>query len=163
MQKSKTGKSFSFTVNTKQEGVYQIILTVSKKGMTPRSVSYTATRTLTEGERIDRIKSGALKMKFSALKNSIAKNAGKTIVMSGYVMDVTPSNTEWVVKLAINRSNGTYKDFVFVVCRADPQLGEGTHVRMYGTLSENMYIEVQENGDTVESPRFELLLFEPID
>ena len=163
IQRSKVGRSFSFTVNTRQEGVYQILLTVSKKGMTPRSVSYTATRTLTEGERMDRIKSGAEKVKYSTLKNAVAKYAGKTLVMSGYVMSVTPSNAEWVLKMAINRKNGVYTDFIYVICRTDPHLGEGMHVRMYGTLSENKYVEVNENGETLEFPRFEMLLTETID
>ena len=162
VHKTKTGRSFSFTVNTKQEGAYQILLTVSKPGMTPRSITFNATRTLTEAERMDRIKSGATSLKYSALKNSIARYAGKTIVMSGYVMEVVPSNTEWVVKLAINRKNGVYQDFIFVVCRTDPQLGVESHVKMYGTLSENKYVEVTESGQTLEYPRFELLLFEQI-
>ena len=130
--------------------------------MTPRSITFNATRTLTEAERMDRIKSGATSLKYSALKNSIARYAGKTIVMSGYVMEVVPSNTEWVVKLAINRKNGVYQDFIFVVCRTDPQLGVESHVKMYGTLSENKYVEVTESGQTLEYPRFELLLFEQI-
>lgn len=163
VQRSKTGRSFSFTVNTKQEGVYQILITVSKPGMTPRSLTFTATRTLTESERMDRIRSGAQSIKFSQLKNSIAKNAGKVFVMTGYVMEVTQTNTEWVVKMAINRSAGVYKDFIYVICRADPQLELQSHVRMYGTLSENKYVEVTDGGETVESPRFEMLLLEPID
>ena len=163
VHKGKTGKSFSFSVSTKQEGVYQILLTVSKPGMTPRSITFTATRTLTEAERLDRIKSGALSIKYSALKNSIAKNAGKTVVMSGYVMEVTPSNTDWVVKMAINRKSGVYVDFIYVICRTDPHLGIESHVRMYGTLSENKYVEVTEGGQTLEYPRFESLLFEQIE
>ena len=163
VKKTKTGKSFNFEVSTKQEGVYQILLTVSKPGMTPRSLSFTATRTFTEAERMERIKNSAEGVKFSTLKNSIARYAGKTLKLSGWVMSVNQSNTEWVVKLAINRSGKEYRDFVFVICRSDPQLTEGTHVRLYGTLSENKYIEIQEGGATTESPRLELLLFEPID
>ena len=72
--------------------------------------------------------------------------------MSGYVMEVVPSNTEWVVKLAVNRKNGVYQDFIFVVCRTDPQLGVESHVKMYGTLSENKYVEVTESGQTLEYP-----------
>lgn len=163
IHQSKTGRKFSFTVNTKQEGDYQIVITVSKQGMTPRSITYTANRTLTEAERMERIKSGAQKLKYSAVKNGVSRYAGKTIVMSGYVMDVTPSSTEWVVKMAINRKNGVYTDYIFVICRTDPGLGKETHVRMYGTLSENKYIEVAENGQNMEYPRFESLLFELID
>ena len=163
IHQSKTGKSFKFSVNTKQEGVYQIILTVSKQGMTPRSITFTATRALTEAERTERIKTGAQSLKYSALRNSISRYAGKTIVMSGHVVDVTPSSTEWVVKMAINRKNGVYTDFIYVICRSDPQLGKETHVKMYGTLSENKYVEVTEGGETLEYPRFESLLFELLD
>ena len=159
MQKSKTGKSFSFTVNTREEGTYQILLTATKKGMSPRMLSYTATRTLTEAEKVERIKKTATQLKYSVLRRSISKYAGKIITLTGYVMETRQVGEEYLVKLAVNRSVNTYKDFVFIVCKTDPALNENDHVRMYGTLSENTYVETVD-GANEEYPRFELLLFE---
>ena len=159
MQKSKTGKSFSFTVDTRQEGTYQILLTASKKGMSPRMLSFTATRTLTEAEKTERVKKTAIALKYSVLKKSISKYAGKIVTVSGYVMEVNQNGDEYVVKLAVNKSVNTYKDFVFIICKADPGLSPYDHVRLYGSLSENTYVETVE-GNAAEYPRFELLLFE---
>ena len=163
MQKSKTGKSFSFTIDTRQEGTYQILLTATKKDMSPRMLSFTAVRTVSETEKIERVKKGATKLKYSVLKKSIAKYAGKMITLSGWVMETRQVGEEYVVKLAVNRSVNTYKDFVYIICKADPGLGEHEHVRMYGTLSENLYIESVEGGGSEGYPRFELLLFEGLD
>ena len=159
LQKSKKGKSFSFTVDTRQEGTYQILLTASKKGMSPRMLSFTATRTLTEAEKTERVKKTAIALKYSVLKKSISKYAGKIVTVSGYVMEVNQNGDEYVVKLAVNKSVNTYKDFVFIICKADPGLSPYDHVRLYGSLSENTYVETVE-GNAAEYPRFELLLFE---
>ena len=122
-----------------------------------------AVRTVSETEKIERVKKGATKLKYSVLKKSIAKYAGKMITLSGWVMETRQVGEEYVVKLAVNRSVNTYKDFVYIICKADPGLGEHEHVRMYGTLSENLYIESVEGGGSEGYPRFELLLFEGLD
>ncbi len=161
MQKSKKGKSFSFTVDTRQEGTYQILLTASKKDMSPRMLSFTATRTLTETEKLERVKKTATALKYSVLSKNISKYAGKIITVSGWVTEVSQNGDEYIVKLAVNRSVNTYRDFVFVVCKSDPSLSLYDHVRLYGSLSQNTYVETSE-GTSVEYPRFELLLFEAV-
>ena len=161
MQKSKTGKSFSFTVDTRQEGTYQILLTATKKDMSPRMLSFTATRTLTDAEKTERVKKTAVALKYSVLKKSISKYAGQIVTVSGYVMETREIGEEYVVKLAVNRSVNTYKDFVFVICKSDPGLELYDHVRVYGSLSENTYVETAD-GTAAGYPRFELLLFEAV-
>ena len=162
MQKSKTGKSFSFTIDTRLEGTYQILLTATKKDMSPRMLSFTAVRTVSEDEKTERLKKAAVKLKYSELKRSVAKYAGKMITLSGWVMESRKTGDEYVVRLAVNRSGKTYKDFVYIICKSDPSLGDQEHVRMYGTLSENLYVETAESG-SAGYPRFELLLFEGLD
>ena len=162
LQKSTKGKKFSFTVDTREEGTYQILLTATKKGMSPRSVSYTVTRSVTEAEKIERVKKNATSVKYSTLRKNISKYAGKMITLSGYVMEVRQVGEEYVVRLAVNRSGKSYQDFVYIVCRTDPGLSLEEHVRMYGTLSENMYVEIEEGGSSGEYPRFELMLFESL-
>ena len=160
MQKSKTGKSFSFTVNTREEGTYQILLTATKKGMSPRTLTFTTTRTVSAAEKLERVKKTAQTVKYSVLKKNISKYAGKILCLTGYVMETSQVGEEYVVRLAINRSGSNYMDFVYIICKSDPKLGEREHVRMYGTLSENPYVEVVEGSGTAEYPRFELMLFE---
>ena len=163
LQKSKTGKSFSFTVDTREEGTYQILLMASKKGMSPRTLNFTATRTMTESEKLERVKKTAVQLKYSVLRKSISKYAGRIVNLSGYVIETRPVGDEYVVQLAVNRSVNTYKDFVYIICKSDPGLTTHQHVRMYGTLSENPYVEVVAEGDSLQYPRFELMLFEELD
>ena len=163
MQKSVTRKSFSFTVDTRDEGTYQILLTVSKKGMTPRTLSFTTVRSLSDGEKLERVKKGAVKVKYSALNRDIKRYAGSVITLTGYIVEVRETGGEYVAQLAVNRSGSTYKDFIMVICKEDPALSQYQHVRLYGTLSENRYIEIFEGGETNEYPRVELLMFEEID
>ncbi|MBQ6233114.1 MAG: hypothetical protein IJJ80_06350 [Clostridia bacterium] len=155
LQKSKTGKSFSFTVNTREEGTYQILITATKKDMSPRVLSFTAVRTVSDAEKLERVKKTATKLKYSVLKKSISKYAGKIITLSGWVMETKQVGGEYVVRLAVNRSVNTYKDFVYIVSSTDPALNVYDHVRMYGTLSENTYVDGE-----AEYPRFQLMLFE---
>lgn len=163
MQKSVTRKSFSFTVDTREEGTYQILLTVSKKGMTPRTLTFTTVRSMTEAEKLERLKKGATQLKYSTLSRNIKRYAGSVITLTGYIVDVREAGGEYVTRLAVNRSGSTYKDYVYVICKTDPALSQYQHVRLYGTLSENTYLEVVEGGATTEYPRVELLLFEEID
>ncbi len=163
MQKSVTRKSFSFTVDTREEGTYTILLTVTKKGMSPRTLSFTTVRSISDAERLERVKKNAEQVKYSTLRKSISKYAGKVLNLSGYVQEVRSAGSEYVVRLAVNRSGSTYKDFIYVICKEDPALTMNQHVRVYGTLSENPYIEVVEGGGSSEYPRLELLAFEELD
>ncbi len=161
-QKSKTGKSFSFTFDTDKEGTYQILITASKKGMETRTVSYTAVRTLTDAERLQKTKDSAQNTAYKTLKSNLSKYAGKTFTYTGYVLEITPSGSEWTVKFALSKSGTTYKDIVYLICKEEPQYALFDKVRMYGTLSENTYIEIVEGSGTSEYPRFELLFFEDV-
>ncbi len=162
LQKSKTGKSFSFTVSTREEGTYQILLTATRKDMSPRLLSFTTVRTLTDAEKLARIQKNAVSVKYSVLKRSLSKYAGKVLTLSGYVIEARKTGEEYVVQLAVNRSGNDYRDFVYIICKTDPSLAVYDHVRMYGTLSENPYVEVVEGSGSHEYPRFELLLFETL-
>ena len=113
--------------------------------------------------KIERIKKSATLLKYSVLKRSIAKYAGKMITLSGWMVETRQAGDEYVVRLAVNRTGRTFKDYVYIICKSDPALAEHEHVRMYGTLSENLYIEQAEGGGTEGFPRFELLLFERLD
>ena len=162
LQKSKTGTKFSFTVDTSKEGTYQILLTATKNGMSPRALTFTAVRTMTDAERLERVKKNAELVKYSTLRRNMAKYAGKMLTLSGWVLETTVSGEDHVVRLAINRSGSTYKDPIYIICKEDPALELYEHVRMYGSLSENPYVETVDGG-TAEFPRFELMLFEKID
>ncbi len=161
-QKASTSKSFSFTFDTDKEGTYQILITASKKGLETRTVAYTAVRTLTDAERIQKTRDSAQNTAYKTLKSDLSKYVGKTFAYTGYVLEITPSGSEWTVKFALTKSGATYKDIVYLICKEEPQYAVFSKVKMYGTLSENTYIEIVEGSGTSEYPRFELLFFESV-
>lgn len=160
-QKTKTGKTFTFNLDTSLAGTYQINILVSKKGLDTRSFTYTAVRTLTEAETMQKIRDSADKVSYKLLKSSAAKYAGQTFGYTGYVIESIEASGEWTVKFALTKSGSTYKDIVYVIAKADPGYAVGEKLKMYGTLSAEPYIEVVEGSGTSEYPKFTLTFFDP--
>lgn len=159
-QKSKTGSSFSFDIDTSMAGTYQVLILVSKSGLDTRSFSYTVERVMSEDETLARIKKNAQSITYSRLRSDKATYAGTTFGYTGYIIESFAAGSEWTVKMALSRSGSTYKDIVYVICKEDPGYAVGAQVKMYGTLSAESYIEVVEGSGTSEYPRFTAILFE---
>lgn len=158
--KTVTGKSFSFKIDTSVEGTYNIILSVTKKGLKDRTFTYTGTRTYSDGERTDKIRSMAKKITYA----NLAKNEtmGKTAVLTGYITTSTQKINEWVVTLALTRNNsGTYKDIVYVICEEEPPFAVGTQVKLYGRASGS-YSVLDDEGNVKNYPRLDAYFFDPV-
>ena len=160
-KKTKTGKTFSFKIDTSLAGTYQISILVSKKGLDTRSFTYTAVRTLSEAETMQKVRDTADKVTYKSLKSGLAKYAGQTFGYTGYVIESLETGGEWTVKFALTKSGTTYKDIVYVIAKADPGYAAGAKLKMYGTLSADPYIEVVEGSGTSEYPKFTLTFFDP--
>lgn len=159
-QKTKTSKTFSFTIDTSKEGTYQIIVTASKKGLNTRTLTYTAVRTYTEEEKTRKTKEDALNVTYKKLVAGIKDYAGKVFAYTGYVLEVNQTGEEWTMKVALSMSGTTYKDIIYVISKTEPTFAPTDKVMLYGTLSANPYVEVVDGAGTSEFPRFELLIME---
>ena len=158
LSKTTTNQSFSFKVDTSMEGTYTFVLSVTKKGLNQRSFSYTATRTFSDAERVEKIRSLSKKISYSNLTKK--ENYGKYVVLTGYITSATQSINEWVVTLATAKSGSNYKDVVYLITDQEPDGDEYNQVRVYGTASGS-YAILTDDGKIKDYPRVEVLMIEP--
>ncbi|MBE5786783.1 MAG: hypothetical protein E7324_04500 [Clostridiales bacterium] len=159
--KSSTKSNFSFTLDTSKEGTYIIILSVTKKGLESRSFSYTATRTLTDAERIQRIRSSAKKIDYSKLKSD--SNKGKNVVYTGYIVDITPTiGNEHVVTFALSKSGSNYKNLIYVICDGGPGFEAGEKCKLYA-MADGTYSVLTNDGKDKTYPKVQAHFFESAD
>ncbi|MBE5782815.1 MAG: hypothetical protein E7329_05785 [Clostridiales bacterium] len=155
--KSTTSKNFSFSLDTSAEGTYNIVIAVTKKGLDARTFTYTATRTYSEVERMEKIKDEAKKISYANLKKE--SNEGKTVGYTGYIASITPSTGEWVIGFAIKRTDGVYKDIIYVISTQEPAFAEGAKVKLYGKAT-GTYSVLDAEGNIKNYPRVEAYFFE---
>ena len=155
--KSTTSKTFQFKVDTSAEGTYNFVLTINKKGMEERRFMYTATRTYSDEERVEKIRSSARKITYANLSKN--ENMGKYAVETGYITGITPSIDEWVVTLALTKNGEKYKDIVYLICDQEPGYAEGNKVKVYG-IANGTYSVLDDNGKVRNYPRMTVSFFE---
>lgn len=155
--KSTTSKTFNFKLDTSAEGTYNIILTVTKKGLEERTFTYTAVRAYSEVERTEKIKDSAKKISYANLQKTT--NEGKTVVYTGYIASIEPSTGEWVLTFALDKSGDTYKNIIYVIATEEPAYALGTRITLYGKAS-GAYSVLEEDGNIKNYPRVEAYFFE---
>ena len=160
VNKSTTSSSFNFKIDTSAEGTYTFVLAVTKKDMNERSFTYTATRSYSEGEKLDKIRSSAKNISYANLAK--ASNEGKYVYVTGYLLDVETSINEWVAQLATSRSGENYKNIVYLICTEEPTFETGAKVTVYGTAT-GTYSKLIEGGTIETYPRVEAAFFEAAD
>ncbi len=151
--------AFSFKLDTSMEGDYTVTLTFQKKGYDERRYRWTARRVMSEEERIARIKASAIKPAYANLTAKLKNYVGRVMTYPLYVAQVTQTNDEWVVFMAMQTTKSGYKNYVVVTSDHDPGFEVGSQYRIYGRLLGNYEI-LDENQGTTYYPCFELLFVE---
>ena len=98
---------------------------------------------------------------YAQLKKEMAKYEGRIMAFKSYILDVSQSGDDYIVRMALNRQDGKYKNIILVTTRQEPTFEVGDRVMMYGTC-EGMSLSTgtAEDDEKEESyPCFELLLF----
>ena len=158
--KTVTGSSFNFKVDTSAEGTYQFVLSVNKKGLVERTFTYTGTRSYSDTEREEKVRSTARKMSYADLPKN--ENKGKMVVETGYITGMEKKIDEWVVTFALTKSNsGNYKDIVYLICREEPAYEIGANVKVYGQTS-GTWSELNEDGNIKSYPRIDVSFIDPV-
>lgn len=156
--KSSTSADFSFKLDTSAEGEYTIIVSVTKKGLNERLYTYTTVHNYTDLERTEKFKSSAIAISFDNLKKT--SNIGKVAKVTGYVLEITPSVGEWVIRFAMTKSGSTYKNIVYLITNNEPTFTIGEKVVAYGYVGEQ-YSCLSENGAKIENfSRLNNVIFE---
>lgn len=158
-QKSTTSSSFKFTLDTSAEGTYNIIVTVTKRGLNTQTFNYTATRTLTEIERYERLVDDAASPSYNNLDNRTSNYEGRLVGYTGYITSVTQAADEWVIGFALKKTGDNYRNIMYWITDTQPLYGEGDQVRAFGTVN-GKYTVLSEGSGSHEYPRIRLELME---
>jgi len=129
---TKNSGEFSFTFDTKEEGVYNITLVFEKKGYSARRFSCQAKREFTEEDRKQSIRDEAVKPAYKTLNSKIASYRGRYMVYTLYIRDVSPTSTGYLTFAGMKKTkSGVYQEIVAIRTTEKPSWTAGSSARMY--------------------------------
>lgn len=151
--------AFSFTFDTKEEGIYNITLVFEKKGYSARRFRCEASREYTEEDRKQAIRNEAVKPSYATLKSKIDGYRGRYMVYTLNIREVLPTSTGYLTFAGMSKTKaGVYKDIVAIRTTEEPVWQAGTAVRMY-LKCLGMYDVISIEG-TESYPYFDLQFLE---
>ena len=149
-----TGK-FSFTIDTRDEGLYTITLVFEKKGYDARRFRCEASRTYTEEDRRQAIRDEAVKPAYKTLTGKISGYTGRYMVYTLNVQSVEEGPTGYITFAGMTKTKaGVYKEMVVIRSTEKPDFSAGSKVRMY-LKCIGTYDVVTEDGEKTY-PYFDL-------
>ena len=150
---------FSFKIPTDTQSEYSVVLVLQKKNYETRRFSWTANRTLTEGDVRSQYKSEAVKPAYSTLNRKLEAYTGRIMGYKIYITDISQIGEEYAVTAALTKTKkGTMKDLIVIITGEKPEFVTGSQQTFYGRLTGTY--EVQSEEDTVKYPSFELLFWD---
>lgn len=152
---------FSFTINAQEEGSYDVALVFSKKGLADRRFTFSFTRKWTDEDMMAYLKKQSISPTYAQLVGSMEKYEGRIMAYKCYILDISPSGNEYIVRMALNRKDGQYKNLLLATTSQEPTFEVGERVMMYGTC-EGMSLSTGTSEDDAKEesyPCFALLLF----
>ncbi|MBR4711966.1 MAG: hypothetical protein IKP10_08010 [Clostridia bacterium] len=149
---------FSFKLDTKADGVYNISLTFSKKNYSTRVFNCVATRSINAADLRDRAVSEAIKPAYTLLCNKTSAYIGRIMTYRMYVVSIEKSGDQWLVQMAQRLTSGGYSDIVVVVAKEQPPFEVDSMQQMYGTMMGTYQVQDSVNGDHFY-PCFDLIFW----
>lgn len=147
--------NFSFTIDTSDEGIYNITLVFEKKNYDARRFRCEATREFTEEDRKQAIRDEAVKPSYKNLNSKIEGYRGRYMVYTLNIRDVSQTSTGYLTFAGMTKTkSGVYKEVVAIRSTEDPGWSEGQSVRVY-LKCLGTYEVVDDSGST-EYPYFDL-------
>lgn len=139
--------AFSFKVNTRQEGTYNVRLSFSKKDYAFRTFDYqgikgaqtpaSAPGQPVPGESVEAPASTtgeALSPNYTDLIAQGAQYAGQLLTYDGYLISTEAQGSQWVLTMALRKTAAGYADTILLVTERDPAIRPDTPIRAYGEL-----------------------------
>ena len=147
--------NFSFTIDTSEEGLYNITLVFEKKGYDARRFRCEASREFTEGDRKQAIRNEAIKPTYANLKSKLDSYRGKYMVYTLNIKEISETSSGYLTFAGMSKTKaGVYKDLVVIRSSEQPDWSEGGKARMYLKYL-GLYEYIDDNG-TTEYPYFDL-------
>ena len=157
---------FKIDLDTSAEGEYAVVIAFSKGGLADRRININFTRKWSQNDMVKRLQSEAISPGYGTLKDKIAGYDGRTMGYKCYLVSVSQSGEDWILKMALTKKGDNYSGLILVTTNEAPTVAVGTRVMMYGRCTgmsvPSDETEAPAEGETAtvaESyPCFELLL-----
>ncbi len=156
-KKANAKGAFSFSINTAEEGEYSFEITLSKKGLSDRHFTFTASRVWSETELREKVSKDAIKPAYSILTSKINGYTGRVMGYTAYVTEISKSSDTWYIHMALRKVNSIYREKIVVLTKNEPTVMIDSQMKMYGRCL-GMHVEQNNTGEE-EYPSFELLFW----
>lgn len=155
--------TFSFELNTKDEGTYEYTLICDKSGFDQRRIRFTLTRVITDSQGKQRIKDGAEKISYKNLQKNRAEDQGKVMSLYGPVVSSESAGGTYYVRLMFNKgADGEWFNPVVIVAGEDMGAKVGDMMGVVATVA-GVFEEQDAAGNDVAVPRFELVFVDKLE
>lgn len=153
-----TGR-FTFTFPMKDEGIYDIVLSFSKKGLNSERRSFTVERILTDEARRVQIRKDAKKVGYSTLSAKLGQYVKQTIKYENvYITAMEQVGDQWMITAAVRKSGERYSDFLVYMADEEPSFSVEEQHTLYGLCTGSHQIQSEEGSESL--PAFDLLLWD---
>ena len=157
---------FKITIDTEDEGEYEVVLVFSKKGLADRRFIFNITRHWTQEDMIEHLQKQAKKPSYSSLSTQEKDYLGVIIGYKGYLLNTQQSGESYVSQIALSKKSDEYNNVILVTSKMVPPAAEYEQIMMYGTYT-GMSIPPNENEGQTENnpvyPCFDLLLYSSVE
>lgn len=140
-RKTPANGAFSFTVNTREEGIYEVKLDFSKRDFNTKIIEYNAVKgpaaqpeALPSQAPVQGAASEALSPPYTDLIAKADEYDGKLLTYHGYITKVDQQAGDYVLSMATRKTSSGFADTVLLIATEDPGLPLETEVIAYGQL-----------------------------
>lgn len=158
--------TFSFKVNTREEGTYNVRFSFSKKDYNMRTFDYQGVKgapgeaipvtspALAAGTTdIPQQPGEALSPPYTDLIAQAAQYDGKLLTYDGYLISAEQQGGEWLLSMALRKTSAGYADTIVLITERDPAIRPDTPIRAYGEL---VGLNVTDDSAELGYPRLQL-------
>lgn len=123
---------FSFKIDTSAEGDYTFTLVFEKKGYNARRFRSQATRSYTEADQRQMIRSSAVSPAYSTLTSKLSGYKGDYMVYTLHIQSVEQTATGYLTFAGMSKSkSGVISNLVAIRSTVAPEYQEGEQVKLY--------------------------------
>ena len=155
--------SFSFELNTKEEGSYDYTLLLEKSGYVQRRFTFTVVRIKTDDQQRDEIRKTAVRIKYRDLQKGLESDLGKVLNVYGPVSEVSSAGDITYIRMQFSKNaGGKWINPVVLTCESDPGLQAGNYISAVVAV-DGAYTEQDDAGNDISVPRLKLLFIDRIE
>ncbi|MBQ9009022.1 MAG: hypothetical protein IJ088_06800 [Clostridia bacterium] len=155
--------SFSFELNTKEEGSYDYTLLLEKSGYVQRRFTFTIVRIKTDDQQREEIRQTAVRIKYRDLQRGLESDLGKVLNIYGPVSEVSSGGGLNYIRMQFSKNaGGKWVNPVILTSESDPGVQAGNYISAVVAV-DGVYMEQDDAGNDVSVPRLKLLFIDRVE